>query len=251
MKRWVSAHKLIERWDILPFELAEHLQNGLRGYTRYGKPVADSATQMKTKLRRRVPIDEVRAVTYVPQEITIQERRFILSTEKQFGAYLNWICGDNSEQVINVLSGVVPLEVLKKGVRAPELVYMDFKIPKNESEAELVIGELMKLIFKAEDIKSYEQANGITFRINASKDGEVNHKAKSKNRTRRYAGELSKARAKALHHWKQSPEMTTTDMAKHIRSQIRKPDGKQFTEKTITEWIRDLSPHYKGSGSGS
>lgn len=168
---WFTAYQLLNRWNILDFQLFDFLKLGLTAYTQLGQKIVDEETlPLKTDLssllsrpRKRPPMHPFDEKTWRIVEEARQKAR----------------------------EADIPK---KREAPPPGCDSMNFNLPDDPQERKQAIREGLKLIFKTQDVTEFENEIGITGKSTALSDhmaSDDNPEISSKSMLRKAGDEAS------------------------------------------------------------
>jgi hypothetical protein len=229
MPKFISGKKLMEKWDILPFEFLEYVKLGkLRPYDQFGRLRIHPYYLPDHEWQRLVGDynqfqDQWKVLEALPIPKAALDR---LSLETRKMANLAFLHNADLKHTLH------------KTASRKAFGWEGCQLPGNQEHAQKVIDAVLESLYHERDISKIDAEIEKTRRVQAAleKPKKVAGKKLRKNQIHR-----ANCRNAALKLWNEHPNITIADMI--LRDEIaRACDGKVYAEKTLRNWIKDLAP---------
>jgi len=165
MSKFISGKDLLTRLDILPFELFNHVKNGLQPFDKYGKPISPPDIQSTIKQIEVLKNEREsfnRRFRWLTGEVSAEEKFKIIDRNVRY--YSNEIEEEKKlrprRETLNK-----DIDYLEKELKQREdkFSWRNYDLPKDERSAQFVINSLLESYFSIEKIASNKTNNRKAF----------------------------------------------------------------------------------------
>lgn len=165
MSKFISGKDLLTRLDILPFELFNHVKNGLQPFDKYGKPISPPDIQSTIKQIEVLKNEREsfnRRFRWLTGEVSAEEKFKIIDRNVRY--YSNEIEEEKKlrprRETLNK-----DIDYLEKELKQREdkFSWRNYDLPEDERSAQFVINSLLESYFSLEDMTSNKTNNREAF----------------------------------------------------------------------------------------